>query len=168
MVWRNQTILTKSIASSKLQLKLPMGQKNFRRWDKRSVGVSTPKCTCLTLILTCRAAARILYQGDLKSDGREPMAGCTLSLIIIIMIMGLASVSTSSGTPSLYNNIRCQMTTTNDANHFGRGGLSRPLKLEGQIYQSQLVPPPEHVKFLSVEKNRCMCPANYGQFRFSF
>ena len=93
MVWRNQTILTKSIASSKLQLKLPMGQKNFRRWDKRSVGVSTPKCTCLTLMLTCRAAARILYQGDLKSDGREPMAGCTLSLIIIIMIMDLKSVS---------------------------------------------------------------------------
>ena len=42
---------------------------------------------------TCKAAARILYQGDLKSDGREPMAGCTLSLIIIIMIMGLKSVS---------------------------------------------------------------------------
>jgi len=39
---------------------------------------------------TCKAAARILYQGDLKSDGREPM-GCTLSLII--MIMGLKSVS---------------------------------------------------------------------------
>ena len=62
------------------------------------------------------------------------------------------------------------MTTTNDANHFGGGGLSRPLKLEGQIYQSQFAPPPEHVKFLTVEKTG---PANYAssgfrKFRVSF
>ena len=44
-------------------------------------------------MLTCRAAARILYQEGLKSDGCEPMAGGTLSLIIIIMIMSLNSVS---------------------------------------------------------------------------
>ena len=55
------------VASSRLQLKLPMGQKKCRLWDKRSVGVK--------LMPTCRAAARILYQGDLKSDGREHIYG---------------------------------------------------------------------------------------------
>ena len=77
------------------------------------------------------------------------------------MIMSLKSVSALIhviGYPKLIRqySLSNDHYKINDVNHFGGGGLSRPLKLEGQRYQSRFETPPEHVKFLTVENNRCI------------